>query len=786
GQIGSGQGSGNGQFLSPSGVAVDRMYNVYVADRGNNRIEKFDSSGAYVMQWGTSGSGPSQFNHPYAVALGSGGDVYVADSGNNRIQKFDSSGAYLAQWGSAGSTPGHFQDPYDLTVDGRGNVYVADSSNNRIQKIDSSGKLLTAWGSFGFGNGQFQGPFGVALSGSSIYVADTFNNRIQKFGLPPPALLTCTGSGPSGASVSGGTTSCSVTTNGPLQPKQCNIGGCAGDLTVQFLSPDYVSVQSCTAKSSLPSSVQTSTTTGTCDFMNSGTTTTIPAGTELGTVVVSIPTFGNGITPGDHLRGNGEWTNPDGSISGHDFGDLDIGGSGATIGSVASPSPSPSPSPSVMPTYRPVAKDCEGPNGFAPRRGQDNTCSVRVNIPGGLPAGGSVQVTLKHNDSIPEMPVHCSASVGQAVSGSVGSTSGVVNTCAFVNTTGATIASDATFQALGWTESFTVSNSTIPGALIPQTQVQCAPSGATSFGAGQCGGAAGQVTAPLDFFPTGSGEFVGLEPAPLPPAPPPCPAGSNVCLNPVTIPVASPASNGSGSLGFGTLQVTAPNGLGNYHITISADPTKVRLPTCVAAPGEACTPTSDHSILLTGTTTLPPPPSGIISLASFVVQYLPGSGSGSSAAAQAVAGAEPSSALAVTVESLSDKNGAPIQPNIVGGTVVQVAPGDANANGTVDAVDALCVLRNVAQLSATQACPAITLQAPSPGNVNNDTQVNAVDALCILRNVAKLGPTPACPQFPTGPVSGAASPSRSPQSSASQSGGSRTALVLSLALNASL
>ncbi|MGI8553003.1 MAG: dockerin type I domain-containing protein [Dehalococcoidia bacterium] len=74
-------------------------------------------------------------------------------------------------------------------------------------------------------------------------------------------------------------------------------------------------------------------------------------------------------------------------------------------------------------------------------------------------------------------------------------------------------------------------------------------------------------------------------------------------------------------------------------------------------------------------------------------------------------------------------------------------PGDANNDGHVTAVDALCVLRNVAGLTATSSCPAIPLTAASLGDVNHDGQVNAVDALCILRSVAGLTPTRTCPQL---------------------------------------
>ncbi|MGI8551237.1 MAG: dockerin type I repeat-containing protein, partial [Dehalococcoidia bacterium] len=82
---------------------------------------------------------------------------------------------------------------------------------------------------------------------------------------------------------------------------------------------------------------------------------------------------------------------------------------------------------------------------------------------------------------------------------------------------------------------------------------------------------------------------------------------------------------------------------------------------------------------------------------------------------------------------------------------VEALKGDVNGDGKVNAIDALCVLRFVAGLSATTACPVISLTLPSPGEVNYDGQVNAVDALCILRSVAGLQGTPACPMIPIPP-----------------------------------
>jgi len=98
------------------------------------------------------------------------------------VQKFSSTGQFLLQWGSPGSGNGQFNDPQGICVDATGHVYVADTFNHRIQVFDSNGNFFTQWGSFGSGNGQFNAPRGVAVDASgTVYVADASNHRIQRF-----------------------------------------------------------------------------------------------------------------------------------------------------------------------------------------------------------------------------------------------------------------------------------------------------------------------------------------------------------------------------------------------------------------------------------------------------------------------------------------------------------------------------------------------------------------------------------------------------------------------------
>jgi DNA-binding beta-propeller fold protein YncE len=186
-----GVGGLSGEMNQPLGIATDSAANVYVADSGNNRIEKFDSAGTFERTWGkgvnqttagnlcTAASGNTcqagsaatalggDMNTPAGLSVDPGGNVYVADALNNRIQKFDSSGTWNRAWGvnvngggvfgvctsapscligSSGGTGGQMFFPIAVGTDPAGDVYVADYANDRIQKFGSSGTWDLAWG----------------------------------------------------------------------------------------------------------------------------------------------------------------------------------------------------------------------------------------------------------------------------------------------------------------------------------------------------------------------------------------------------------------------------------------------------------------------------------------------------------------------------------------------------------------------------------------------------------------------------------------------------------------
>jgi len=179
-------GTGDGQMIEPADLSIDTSNNiVFVADKDNNRIQKFDINGTYLGKWGTFGSGNGQFDSPGDVIVDSTNKrVYVADIGNNRIEKFDLNGKFISMWGAAGRSSGQFNQPGDIAIDVQDELlFVVDIGNHRVQKFDLDGHYNSSWGYLGSGDGQLDRPAGIAYDSLNkiVYVADTNNNRIQKF-----------------------------------------------------------------------------------------------------------------------------------------------------------------------------------------------------------------------------------------------------------------------------------------------------------------------------------------------------------------------------------------------------------------------------------------------------------------------------------------------------------------------------------------------------------------------------------------------------------------------------
>ena len=176
------KGSGDSEFDTVTGVAVDSANNLYVVDSGNKKIKKFNSSGSYLKTFGTAALDITTYSKPFKLTVDSNSKVYVSDSITNKILKFDSDGSFEVEFGGFGSGFGQFNGISGIAVSADKKIYVADTNNHRVQVLDSDGSYINSWGSYGTGDGKFNAPEGIAVDGvSNVYVADTSNNRIQKF-----------------------------------------------------------------------------------------------------------------------------------------------------------------------------------------------------------------------------------------------------------------------------------------------------------------------------------------------------------------------------------------------------------------------------------------------------------------------------------------------------------------------------------------------------------------------------------------------------------------------------
>ena len=200
----------------PRGVAVDADGNVYIADTGNDRIMKVAPGGAMTLVAGGGATSPlvpglatdAMLDGPRGVAVDADGNVYIADSGNDLIEKVALDGMLSVVAGGGATSPldsgpatqMQLSDPGGVAVDGQGNVYIADTGNNLVEEVDAaSGNLYvlagggtmspqaaqasTTWNDhFGLGlQIQLNGPQGIAVDSSGvIYIADTGNNVIEK------------------------------------------------------------------------------------------------------------------------------------------------------------------------------------------------------------------------------------------------------------------------------------------------------------------------------------------------------------------------------------------------------------------------------------------------------------------------------------------------------------------------------------------------------------------------------------------------------------------------------
>jgi hypothetical protein len=199
----------DGMFRQVTDMAWDAAGNTYISDGYlNSRIAKVDKNGNWLKSWGEPGSGPGQFSTPHSIALDAEGNVYVADRGNRRIQVFDGDGKFLRQividipfdpnarpaignkpelplTGAQTMAPGA---PWAICITPQPNqvLFSSDGYPGRIYKLSLDGKVLGVLGESGKQLRQFGWIHQIACpSENELFVAELLNWRVQKLILEP-------------------------------------------------------------------------------------------------------------------------------------------------------------------------------------------------------------------------------------------------------------------------------------------------------------------------------------------------------------------------------------------------------------------------------------------------------------------------------------------------------------------------------------------------------------------------------------------------------------------------
>src|SRR5215469_7590424 len=196
----------DGMFRQVTDMAWDAAGNTYISDGYvNSRVAKVDRDGNWVKSWGEPGSGPGQFKVPHSIAVDAQGNVYVADRGNGRIQVFDGEGKFLRQIvidvpapadarPAIGRRPEHPAGtmapgaPWAICITPGPHqvLYSSDAFPGRIYKLTLDGKVLGMLGKSGKQPGQFGWIHEMACpSENELYVAELLNWRVQKLILEP-------------------------------------------------------------------------------------------------------------------------------------------------------------------------------------------------------------------------------------------------------------------------------------------------------------------------------------------------------------------------------------------------------------------------------------------------------------------------------------------------------------------------------------------------------------------------------------------------------------------------
>jgi len=175
------EGTGDGQFVLTTDVAVDDHGFIYVSEYGgNDRITRWSPDYRFVQTLVTGEIAGLPMRRPAAIEIDREQTLWVADACNHRILRFDLGGKLLGAWGTMGRAADALRYPYDIACTSAGTLLICEFGNNRIHWYETSGRSLSVWGVLGRRLGELWAPWGAAEGPNGIiYIVDSLNDRVQ-------------------------------------------------------------------------------------------------------------------------------------------------------------------------------------------------------------------------------------------------------------------------------------------------------------------------------------------------------------------------------------------------------------------------------------------------------------------------------------------------------------------------------------------------------------------------------------------------------------------------------
>ncbi|MCP4566038.1 MAG: hypothetical protein GY841_00500 [FCB group bacterium] len=170
---------------TPSGLALDALDNLFIADAGNHRLLKLNTEFKPIREYGGYGGGIGRFNSPEDLVLDRGLNLYVLDAGNRRVIRLDANLNYIEaiipedDSTEIISTLGRLSG---IQISVLGEITLVDHDNSRLIRLDNFNRFSRYIGDFSYGRGALLNPLGLAMDDKELfYVADGGNGRIAVF-----------------------------------------------------------------------------------------------------------------------------------------------------------------------------------------------------------------------------------------------------------------------------------------------------------------------------------------------------------------------------------------------------------------------------------------------------------------------------------------------------------------------------------------------------------------------------------------------------------------------------